>query len=435
MIALLAMLFVAPPDTLRYAPGVHRGPLVISRPTVVLGASGAVIRGSGRGSVIQIHSAGTIVRGLTIEHSGRDMDQDDAGVMIAADSVLLEDLQIRDVLFGVYLRKVRDVTLRRLDIEGPHGLPESQTGNGIHLHYSRGITIADSRIALVRDGMYFEYTDSAVVRGNTVTRSRFGLHYMFSHNNRFERNVFTHGAAGAVVMNSSGLIIRDNVFAWNSGSRSFGLILQTATAPLVERNLFVGNGIGTFFDNVIRGRYLDNLVAENWLGLQLYGNSEQTEISGNAIVGNTFEVTGGAQEGAYIFCADGNGNYWAGAALAGYDLDGDGVLDEPYAASSPLVDLARSREGLRLFLGSPAARTLEWAEHTFPIFDVDQAEDACPTARPPDFGMLAALPNRSGEGGAATQYAAAAGSLLAGVGLLLVPLRARGSSRRKGLPR
>lgn len=435
MIALTAVLLLAAPDTLRLASGVHPGPLVISRPTVVLGSPGAVIRGSGRGSVVRIHSPGTTLRGLRIEHSGRDMDHDDAGVMVAADSVLLEDLQIRDVLFGVYLRKVRDVTLRRLDIEGPAGLPESQTGNGIHLHYSRGITIADSRIALVRDGMYFEYTDSAVVRGNTVTRSRFGLHYMFSHNNRFEGNVFTHGAAGAVVMNSSGLLIRDNVFAWNSGSRSFGLILQTATAPLVERNLFVGNGIGTFFDNVIRGRYLDNLVAENWLGLQLYGNSEQTEITGNAIMGNTFDVTGGAQEGAYIFCADGSGNYWAGASLAGYDLDGNGVLDEPYAASSPLVDLAQSREGLRLFLGSPAARTLEWAEHTFPVFDVDQAEDACPVARPPDFAMLAALPNRSDEGGTATQYAAAAGSLIAGLGILLAPARSRRLPRRKGLQR
>ena len=435
MTALLAVLLLAAPDTLRLAAGVHPGPLVISRPTVVLGAPGAVIRGSGRGSVIQIHSAGTILRGLRIEHSGRDMDQDDAGVMIAADSVLLEDLQIRDVLFGVYLRKVRDVTLRRLDIEGPKGFPESQTGNGIHLHSSRAITIADSRIAVVRDGMYFEYTDSAVVSGNTVTRSRFGLHYMFSHNNRFERNVFTHGAAGAVVMNSSSLIIRDNVFAWNSGSRSFGLILQTATAPLVERNLFVGNGIGTFFDNVIRGRYRGNLVAENWLGLQLYGNSEQTEITGNAIVGNTFEVTGGAQEGAYIFCADGRGNYWAGAALRGYDLDGNGVLDEPYAASSPLVDLAQSREGLRLFLGSPGARTLEWAEHTFPVFEVDHAEDSCPAARPSDFEMLVALPSKSDERGTDTQYAAAAGSILAGLGILLVPGRSRRMRRREGIQR
>ena len=431
MIALLTALILSPPDTLRLAPGVHMGPLVISRPTVVLGSPGAVIRGTGRGSVVQIHSAGTILRGLQIERSGRDMDQDDAGVMVAADSVLLEDLRIRDVLFGVYLRKVRNVTLRRLDIAGPEGLPESETGNGIHLHYSRGITVADSRIATVRDGMYFEYTDSALVSGNTVSRSRFGLHYMFSHHNRFERNVFTHGAAGAVVMNSSGLIIRDNVFAWNSGSRSFGLVLQTATAPLVERNLFVGNGIGTFFDNVIRGRYLGNLVAENWLGLQLYGNSELTDITGNSIVGNTFEVTGGAREEAYIFCTGGQGNYWAGTTSTGYDLDGDGVLDQSYAAGSPLVDLGQSREALRVFLGSPAARTLEWAEQTFPVFDVDQAVDACPLARPPGFASVARLPGKESDRGTATQFAAAAGSLAAGLGILLTPRRLRRISRRE----
>ncbi|HEX7336909.1 MAG TPA: nitrous oxide reductase family maturation protein NosD [Gemmatimonadales bacterium] len=421
MIGLLLFLAAGPPDTLRLSAGVHPGPLVISRPTVVLGSPGAVIRGSGTGSVVEIHAPGTTLRGLRIEHSGRDVDRDDAGILVRADSVLLEDLEIRDILFGIYLRKVRNVTLRRVDIEGPRGLPESQTGNGIHLHHSRNIVIADSRIAGVRDGIYFEYTDSAVVTGNRVSRMRFGLHYMFSHYNRFERNTFTHGAAGAVVMNSNGLVIRDNVFAWNGGSRSFGLILQTATEPSVERNVFVGNGVGTFFDNVIRGRYTGNLVAENWLGLQLFSNSEQTEVTGNAMVGNTFDVAGGATPGAYMLCAGRRGNYWSKAMLRGYDLDGDGVLDQPFGASSPLAELARAREGLRLFLGSPAARALDWAEQTFPVFSLDQAEDSCPAARPPRMDVLASLPAEGQPGEPATQYAAALGSMAAGLGLLIAP--------------
>src|SRR6185436_13588929 len=121
VISLLTLLVLGPPDTLRLARGVHLGPLVISRPTVVLGETGAVIRGSGRGSVVEITAAGTLLRGLRIEHSGRDTDRDDAGVMIRADSVTLEDLEIRDVLFGVYLRKAADVTILRVDIEGPRG--------------------------------------------------------------------------------------------------------------------------------------------------------------------------------------------------------------------------------------------------------------------------------------------------------------------------
>jgi nitrous oxidase accessory protein len=354
--------------------------------------------------------------------------------MIRADSVTLEDLEIRDVLFGVYLRKAGSVTIRRIDIEGPRGLPESQTGNGIHLHASRKVTIADSRIAWMRDGIYFEYSDSARVTGNQVSQVRFGLHYMFSHQNQFERNVFHHSAAGAVVMNSNALSIRDNAFAWNSGSRSFGLVLQTATEPIVQGNLFVGNGVGTFFDNVIRGHYADNLVAENWLGLQLFSNSEQTEVTGNAIVGNTFDVSGGAAPGAYIFCAGKRGNYWSKAMADGYDLDGDGVLDQPFAASSPLAELARTREGLRVFLGSPAVRVLDWAERTFPVFQLDQAEDACPAARPPQVGALRSLPPGPRARGT-NQYAAALGSMTAGLGLLLVPAWRRRTIHRKERPR
>jgi nitrous oxidase accessory protein len=432
MITLLTLLLVGPPDTLRLGRGVHPGPLVISRPTVVLGEPGAVIRGSGRGSVVQITAPGTTLRGIRIEHGGWDVDHDDAGIMVLADSVVLEDLEIRDVLFGIYLRRVRGASMRRVDIEGRPGLPESRSGNGIHLHYSRGIVIADSRIAHVRDGIYFEYTDSAQVSGNRVSQVRFGLHYMFSHQNQFRRNVFHHSAAGAVVMNSNGLTIRDNVFAWNAGSRSFGLVIQTATGPIIQGNLFVGNGIGTFFDNVIRGRYTGNLVAENWLGLQLFGNSEQTEVTDNAIVGNTFDVAGGAAPGAYIFCAGRRGNYWSKAMARGYDLNGDGVLDQPFAASSPLAELARTREGLRLFLGSPAAQALDWAEQTFPVFELDQAEDACPTARPPRFGVLTALPPAGSRGGGATQYATALGSITAGLGLLIVPLWRRRAIRPQG---
>ena len=432
MISLLTLLLVGPPDTLRLARGVHPGPLVISRPTVVLGEPGAVIRGSGQGSVVEITAPGTTLRGLRIEHSGRDSDRDDAGVMIRADSVTLEDLEIRDVLFGVYLRKAGSVAIRRIDIEGPRGLPESQTGNGIHLHASPNVTIADSRIAWMRDGIYFEYSDSARVTGNQVSQVRFGLHYMFSHQNLFERNVFHHSAAGAVVMNSNGLSIRDNVFAWNSGSRSFGLVLQTATEPIVQGNLFVGNGVGTFFDNVIRGQYIGNLVSENWLGLQLFSNSEQTEVTANAIIGNTFDVSGGAAPGAYIFCSGRRGNYWSRAMVGGYDLDGDGVLDAPYPASSPLAELARSREGLRVFLGSPAARALDWAEQTFPVFQLDQAEDACPAARPPQVATLVFLPPAQPDDGGGTQYAASLGSIASGLGLLVVPAwRRRGIHRKE----
>lgn len=431
MIALALCLFVTgTPDTLRLGPGVHAGPLVLTRPTVVLGTpgGGTVLRGDGRGTVLVVRAAGSVVRGLVIEGSGRDPDHYDAGVRIAADSVTLEDLTIRDVLFGVYVEQARDVVLRRLDITGPTIGREGDRGDGISFYDSRAILAEDNQIVWVRDGIYFSYSDSVVVRNNRVSHVRFGLHYMFSHANRFEHNVFTDNAAGAVIMNSRNVIVVDNVFAWNSGLRSYGLVLQTATEPVVQGNTFVGNGIGVFFDNVIRGRFTGNLVAGNWLGLQLFTNSEATVVTENAVLGNTFDASGGDAAGAYTMCAAGRGNYWSAAAADGYDLDGDGTLDVPHPASAPLAELALTRESLRPLLDSPAARALAWAERTFPVFATASVVDSCPLARAPRLVALASLPPAPAAqlGGRRPQQAGGAALLAAGV---LVLAAARGRRR------
>ncbi len=422
----LALAVAASTDTVRLGPGIHPGPLVLTQRTVLLGAPGAVLRGDGNGTVLVVHARGSVVRGLIIENSGHSPDRYDAGVRVAADSVTLEDLTIRNTLFGVYVDQARDVVLRRLAITGFPSAREGDRGDGISFFNSRAILAEGNTIARVRDGIYFSYSDSVLVRDNRVSRVRFGLHYMFSHMNRFEHNVFTDNAAGAVIMNSRNVTISDNVFAWNAGSRSYGLVLQTATEPTVRGNTFVGNGIGAFFDNVIRGTFSDNLVAANWLGLELFANSEHTTVTGNALIGNTFDASGGGAAGAYTLCREGHGNYWS-ATRDSYDLDGDGVLDTPHAASSPLAELALNRESLRPLLESPAAHTLGWAERTFPVFATAAAVDSCPRALPPRFAALRELPAAPAAqlGGAGTQRATSA-LLFAGATLVLVIGRRRG---------
>jgi len=414
-------------DTLRLSAGLHPGPLILTHPTVVLGERGAVLQGTGTGTVLEIRARGCIVRGLRIENSGRNPDNYDAGVLVAADSVVLEDLVIRNVLFGVYLKQVRGVTLRRVDIAGPPGLPESRRGDGITFYYSRDILAEHNTIADVRDGMYFSYSDTITVRDNDVRRVRFGLHYMFSHANQFARNVFSDNAAGAVIMNSRHVSVTDNVFAWNAGVRSYGLVLQQASDPIVTGNLFVGNGTGVFFDNVIRGTFTDNVIAGNWLGLQLFPNSEATQVTDNAVFANTFDATGGSDTASYQLCVAGRGNYWGAALADGYDLNGDGVLDVPYAAASPLAELALARQGLRLWLQSPAAHALDWAERTFPVFATAGAVDPCPLAAPPRPFMLAQLPAAPTArlGGHAGQAGASVALLACGVAALVAGRRRR----------
>lgn len=114
---LLASLLLVP-DTLRLAAGVHPGPMVLERPTVLLGEPCSIIRGDGTGTVLTVLGAGSIVRGVRVENSGKSADRDDAGILVRADSVIIEDVEVRDVLFGIYLREARGSIVRRNAITG-----------------------------------------------------------------------------------------------------------------------------------------------------------------------------------------------------------------------------------------------------------------------------------------------------------------------------
>ena len=69
--------------------------------------------------------------------------------------------------------------------------------------------------------------DSVQVRveENEVSGVRYGLHYMYSDDNRFEANAFRDNAAGAALMYSKGIVLRDNRFLANRNHRAYGLLL------------------------------------------------------------------------------------------------------------------------------------------------------------------------------------------------------------------
>jgi nitrous oxidase accessory protein len=357
-------------------PAAWTGPLRVERALTVVGAPGAVVRGTGSGSVVLVLAPGVRLAGFVIEHSGRDPDRDDAGVMVAAPDAVLEDLEIRDVHHGVYLLQAPRTVIRRVRIRGREEPNANARGDGIHFYWSPGSVADSADIAGVRDGLFFQYSDSTLVRGTTVTRSRYGLHYMFSHGNRFEGNRFTSCTAGSSIMNSRDVVARDNVFAWNHGVAAYGLLLQSVQGTVLERNAFVGNGTGLYVDGAVDGVLRDNLVAGNFIGLQLFPSSRGNRITGNHVTGNTYPATGGAADSR--FCVDGRGNRWDGDG--GWDLDRDGVQDVPYSPATPLTEVSRERPALRLFLASPAAAVLGWAERVLPVFQLQAVVDSCPLA-------------------------------------------------------
>ena len=100
--------------------GEHHGPIRITRKLTLEGELGAVLLGTGEGSVITVIAPGVVVRGLTIRGSGRNLERMDAGVFVeqSAAGAIIEDNRIEGNLYGVYLHGAENAVARKNDIIG-----------------------------------------------------------------------------------------------------------------------------------------------------------------------------------------------------------------------------------------------------------------------------------------------------------------------------
>jgi len=90
------------------------------------------------------------------------------------------------------------------------------------------------------------YSRGTLFEDNVVRRSRYGLHYMYSDDNRFRRNRFEDNQVGAAVMYSRGVELTENAFSFSNGIAAYGLLVKDADDVYVERNRFVGNATALF---------------------------------------------------------------------------------------------------------------------------------------------------------------------------------------------
>ena len=358
----------APGDTVRVGPGVYRERLVVERPVVLLGEGEPVVDAGGEGHVIEAF-APIELRGFLLRASGTSVDEEHAGVMVREARATVVDNRIEDVLYGVYLKNAPGSLVARNAIRGKPFAPPRR-GDGIRLWYSNGTTIEANRVDRVRDVVVY-FSDSLVARGNRITDSRYGLHYMYSDHSRLEGNRMSGNHVGAFLMYSTDIELVDNVFHDAEGASGMGLGLKDADRIVAEGNLFVENAVGIHLDNAPRSvgatnRFENNAVVRNGSGVRLLPSVAGNDFGGNDFLGNErpVEVAGGARPGVEEQ-NDWRGNHWDG--YAGFDRDGDGVGDTPWVYARLSDALLTKHPPLRLFAGSPALELLELAARFLPL--------------------------------------------------------------------
>jgi len=390
--------------TMRVPAGLYHGPFTIDRPVHLHADPGAHLVGDGRTHTVAIRAADVTVDGFDISGSGLDLSRDHAAVHVTGARAVIVNNRIHDSLHGVYIREAdgariegntilgTEMAVRAVDHLTAHDtsgetetcevqLNQNQRGNGIHIWKSSHHLVARNRILHSRDGVYFSFVDRTDVRENDIAEVRYGLHYMYSNNNRFEGNIFRNNAAGAALMSSHNIVMRQNHFLANQSHRSYGVLLQTVENSLLERNEVSGNTVGVFFESGHGNRLVDNQIDHNYIGIHASDSSDGNQFAGNRFVGNvhTVETTGGNLTSRWSI--DGRGNYWDGALIL--DLNRDGVGDVPHRELDLFGALRRDLPVIGLLGGSPAERLLRFVHARLAIPGLAGVVDPAPLARAP----------------------------------------------------
>jgi nitrous oxidase accessory protein len=368
----------APGERILVPPGTYQGDLVIDRPVRLVGRGRPLLVGSGRGSVVRVRADGVTLEGFSIDgRGGGDLGDDASGIHVAARHVTVRGCRIMNTLFGVYLREADGATVADCVIRGIPGKAPGEKGSGIHVWNTQGFTLTGNEIVDVRDGFYIQSSGHGSINRNVARDLRYGLHYMFSDDNRFEDNLFENGAAGTALMYSKRIVFRRNRFLHNRGFASVGLLFKACDDVLAEDNVIGDNARGVFLEGSYRNVFRRNVIASSDVAVVLYDSDGGHRFEGNSFVANLSPLLLVGRRTDTRF----ERNFWSDNDEP--DLDGDGVSDRPYQLVNVFDHLRGNLSAADLMTRSVAAAAIGAAERAFPIVPPVPVADARPLARPP----------------------------------------------------
>lgn len=371
----------APPGSLLSVPaGRYEGNIVLSHRLILVGDGKPVIHGDGQGSVITVTGDSCQVRGFVVEHSGTMLVDEDAGILLKSSGNTIEENELRDVLFGIYLYQSERNAINGNRIAGRSELELGERGSGIHIWNSRFNRFTDNTITDARDGFYIQNASNTWIERNEVYGVRYGLHYMYADSNVFLRNSFHHNVAGAAVMYSRDIKMRGNVFSHNRGFASFGILFQDCHNLLADSNIVADNQVGMFLEASTGNLFRRNVIALNDVAFEMFQNSTDNTFTENNFLDNLSPLTLVGKQTGSNWSDGARGNYWS--SYDGYDLDGDGLGDLPMKIQNVFQYLEGRNPNARLYLYSPASQALAAAGKAFPVIQINEETDLHPLMRP-----------------------------------------------------
>jgi len=366
-------------DTILIQKGIYKeGNIIIKKSITLLGVDYPLIDGENKYEIFTIVADHVTLSGLHLVNTGVSSINDTSAINgLEADDLKIINNKFDNTYFGIHLSNSIGCLIEGNTLASYANTDvERQTGNGIHLWKCERVQIRKNTITGHRDGIYFEFvTHSKVEENVSYENLRYGLHFMFSHDDEYINNTFRNNGSGVAVMYTKGVSMLGNRFEENWGSSSYGLLLKDISESKIERNVFYKNTIGVLMEGCSRSDFNNNEFSQNGWALKIQANCDANTFIENNFTSNTFDV---ATNGS-ISLNTISKNYWD--KYEGYDLNKDGVGDIPYRPVSLYGMVVEKMPTAVMLWRSFLVTLLDRAEKVIPVVTPENLKDELPAMK------------------------------------------------------
>jgi len=364
-------------DTIMVHAGIYKeGNIVVDRAVTLMGVGYPIIDAEFKHEAFTIVANNASIIGFKIMNVGISSLHDLAAIGAEnSKNLYVADNIIEKAFFGIHFANCKSSMIENNTLTAA-AVAENTTGNGIHLWKSDKITVRHNTVDGHRDGIYFEFVTNSIIKNNTSQNNlRYGLHFMFSHDDEYRGNLFRNNGSGIAVMYSHGVIMKENRFEENWGASVFGLLLKEISESIIERNIFLRNTVAIYMEACSRSQFKDNEFRENGWGIKLQASCDDNVFERNNFIANSFDMgTNGSMTLNTI-----SNNYWD--KYGGYDLDKDGVGDVPFHPVSLYSMIVEKMPTSVMLWRSFLVFLLDRAEKVIPVVTPENLKDQFPVMK------------------------------------------------------
>ena len=361
-------------DSVMLNSGVYaEGNIVITKSIYLIGIDNPVLDGKGKFEILTISGNHIVVKGIQFINAGYSSMNDYAALkIIDARQVVVENNIFINSFFAIHVANSAYTAIRHNTITG-NNKSEQLSGNGIHLWKCNYMRVEKNNISGHRDGIYFEFvTESVIYRNHSEKNIRYGLHFMFSHNNNYLYNTFRNNGAGVAVMYTKNVRMENNVFDRNWGSSAYGILLKDISDSYIINNIFIQNTVAIHMEGSSRIDIRENDFRENGWAIKVQASCDNNLFIKNNFLGNSFDIGTNGTMSLNRF----HKNHWD--KYEGYDLDRDGVGDIPFHPVSMYSLIVEQNPNTLILFRSFMVSLLDKAEKAIPSLTPENLVDAHP---------------------------------------------------------